>query len=276
METCDYRLHDMFSNQKNKLRLFTFFKIFCLALLLSKAPLEANVIQLMFNKLSMYKDINITYRCARRRLGMEEVTNVPNYSSKIKTIRFTDAGIARLSAFPEEAIKYAVDSLTYATNVKSPFKWIVSRAIDYCKNNNMMPDWDLQHHMMLVCESSYEDAVIEQITYHRPVAEKLTYSKDTQENSKNYNKKTHKTELSGRLPDFVSPTYIPVDKNQQRIDSEKALLHPSVKALQERWGITIVPPRPDFITEENRKRSELLKEKHEIEAQNYLEQKKRE
>lgn len=71
--------------------------------------------------------------------------NAPNPISplirSLNELNLSRSGQIKLSAFPDNVIDYAKDKLGYAKNVKDPFNWFLSVCTDYCKSNDIKPDW---------------------------------------------------------------------------------------------------------------------------------------
>lgn len=66
----------------------------------------------------------------------------------LKVINLTRAGQIKLSVFPDEAITDAANAYKYAKNVKEPFNWFYKLCFDYCKRNDIQPDWDFMHQLV--------------------------------------------------------------------------------------------------------------------------------
>ncbi len=67
---------------------------------------------------------------------------------ELKVINLTRAGQIKLSPFPDEAILDAANAFTYAKNVKEPFNWFYKLCFDYCKRNDIDPDWSFMHELV--------------------------------------------------------------------------------------------------------------------------------
>ena len=63
----------------------------------------------------------------------------------LKTLNLTRAGQIKLSAFPDEAILDAANAFKYAKKVKDPFGWFFKLCLEYCKRNEIDPDWSFMH-----------------------------------------------------------------------------------------------------------------------------------
>lgn len=65
-------------------------------------------------------------------------------SSKVRNLKFlnlTKRGQIFLSAFPDEAIEYALKRFDAATEVRDPLGYIGAACRDYCGLNSLLPDW---------------------------------------------------------------------------------------------------------------------------------------
>lgn len=67
----------------------------------------------------------------------------------IKSLRLTKWGQIRLMAFPEKAVEYAEDKMKYAqvSSLKDPFKFFTSLCVDWCKREEIKPNWEIVAHL---------------------------------------------------------------------------------------------------------------------------------
>lgn len=67
---------------------------------------------------------------------------------ELKVLNLTRAGQIKLSAFPDEAIVEAESAMKYAKNVKEPYNWFYKLCFDYCRRNDIDPDWAFMHQLI--------------------------------------------------------------------------------------------------------------------------------
>lgn len=80
----------------------------------------------------------------RRRRDMEQVQITPMLQKVTKRLSLSKAGQLKLILFPDQALEYALQKLTPTTSFNSFF----IKAMDYCKDNNLEPDWAYHYEMM--------------------------------------------------------------------------------------------------------------------------------
>lgn len=84
----------------------------------------------------------------------------------LKVINLTRAGQIKLSVFPDEAIVDAANAYTYAKNVRDPFNWFYKLCFDYCKRNDIDPDWDFMHQLI----EKYKISLTAPMVQEKPIA----------------------------------------------------------------------------------------------------------
>ena len=86
---------------------------------------------------------------------LEQIANkkyenvVPSYIKELKNLNLTKWGQIRLSVFPEQAIKFANDCLK-TTAVQCKFSFMIKLCMDYCRKNDIRPDWKWQNKLFEV------------------------------------------------------------------------------------------------------------------------------
>ena len=79
-----------------------------------------------------------------------------------KQMPLRDHGFAKLSAFPPEAIKYAMQRMPLAYKAQIPFQYFIKVCEVYCTQNNIKPDWaqykKMQDTMKVSNNAEYVDA----------------------------------------------------------------------------------------------------------------------
>lgn len=60
----------------------------------------------------------------------------------IKILNLTRWGQIKLSAFPDDAIKEAISRMEYFKSAKDPFALFMKICLEYCKTENISPNWD--------------------------------------------------------------------------------------------------------------------------------------
>lgn len=66
---------------------------------------------------------------------------VPPYIRAISEIKLTKWGQIRLTAFPERAVDAARKKIRYFGKAKDPFAFFFKACLDFCKDENIVPDW---------------------------------------------------------------------------------------------------------------------------------------
>lgn len=74
---------------------------------------------------------------------------IPDFIRNISSLDLTVAGMIDLLSYPAEAIQRANVALMRATErngkpLDAPFKYFAKVAYNYCKDNNIQPDWGLR------------------------------------------------------------------------------------------------------------------------------------
>lgn len=67
---------------------------------------------------------------------------------ELKVLNLTRAGQIKLSVFPDEAILEAANAMKYAKNVKEPYNWFYKLCFEYCRRNDIDPDWAFMHQLI--------------------------------------------------------------------------------------------------------------------------------
>jgi DNA-binding transcriptional regulator YhcF (GntR family) len=155
MRTSMYYLSPYFKNPDIRSRLshiITVFKTFlitCIVANFASNQAKSNV-TLFKNR---YKESSISYSHSTKRIGDEVVSIVQSYKKTeqinpisrairdITCLDLTKWGQIKLSAFPDEAIKYAQDHFKYGKNIRDRFKYFYSLCHSYCLDNDIKPDW---------------------------------------------------------------------------------------------------------------------------------------
>lgn len=86
-----------------------------------------------------------TYSHSTKKIG--ESTMKYEFSKalhELKSISLTEAGMAILSAFPDEALRNTDSEIKSIKNLRNPFGFFYARCKKYCTEKNLFPDWDLQ------------------------------------------------------------------------------------------------------------------------------------
>ena len=82
-----------------------------------------------------------TYRTQEREPLTKELKIRPIVLG-IKTLKLTQAGMCRLSAFPDEALLYAEKNMGYTTKIRMPFEYFCKLCVAYCKDNRLWIDYE--------------------------------------------------------------------------------------------------------------------------------------
>lgn len=88
-----------------------------------------------------HKNFKIKFR---RRRDMEQVQITPTLQKVTQRLSLSKAGQLKLIQFPDQALEYALQKYTPTTSFNSFFM----KAMDYCKDNNLEPDWAYHYEMM--------------------------------------------------------------------------------------------------------------------------------
>lgn len=88
-----------------------------------------------------HKNFKIKFR---RRRDMEQVQITPTLQKVTQRLSLSKAGQLKLIQFSDQALEYALQKHTSTTSFNSFF----IKAMDYCKDNNLEPDWTYHYQMM--------------------------------------------------------------------------------------------------------------------------------
>ncbi len=82
----------------------------------------------------------------RERVSMNNketpIVEIPKYINEIRSINLTQWGEIQLSAFPKKAIENS-DKRIGSIKPKKPFSWFFSACRGYCKDRQIIPNWDI-------------------------------------------------------------------------------------------------------------------------------------
>lgn len=174
MQSCQYKLSSWFGNPYVKSALSHIFKALRIGILASIFPNSAPAqrfkqpfthIEVRNNSLfkSIYLSVKYNNRnsLSTKRIVTMNAENIQNNQISI-TIReitclsLTKWGQIRLSAFPDSAIKHAIDAFRFVGKLKSPFAFFFSKCQEYCKNNIITPDWQFSEQLALKYKQPYD------------------------------------------------------------------------------------------------------------------------
>ena len=66
-----------------------------------------------------------------------------------KKYNLSQTGVIKLMVFPDQAIKYVIDRMKDLGSIpKDPIAYIISQLKDYCKSNNLRPNWTIFYKLM--------------------------------------------------------------------------------------------------------------------------------
>lgn len=86
-----------------------------------------------------YEDPMIKF--AQRIYGNNPVSPMIRQLNTHHSMNLSQYAMFKLSAFPDEAIEWASSKLQYTNNIRDPYNWIFKMCHDYCKDNDILPDW---------------------------------------------------------------------------------------------------------------------------------------
>lgn len=97
--------------------------------------------------MNSYQKKNILEQIANK--NYENV--IPNHIRELKNLNLTKWGQIRLSVFPEAAIANAIRTLG-SNKVNCKFSYIIKICMDYCRKNDIRPDWKWQNQLFEVLQ----------------------------------------------------------------------------------------------------------------------------
>ncbi len=107
------------------------------------------------------KRIRNTYNQSTKKIGEAVMKNEFSVALReIKSISLTDAGMAILSAFPDEALRNTDVETRNIKNLRNPFGFFYARCKKYCIDNNLIPNWELQRTLLYQYEIRADSPMI--------------------------------------------------------------------------------------------------------------------
>lgn len=99
------------------------------------------------------------------KIEREEVMSIKEWGSAIKELHakfpLTDHGIAKLSAFPAEVIRYLITILPMVYKAHDPFAFVVFKCKTYCTEKGIAPDWDQARKLMALHNTTPESPCVD-------------------------------------------------------------------------------------------------------------------
>ena len=152
MLSCHYKLSSFFFNSSIQSRLKHIFRPLR-ALSLGLLTVFSSDVTQCFKKLIKNLINPIVQRSAESEMKQFNQTYhgdkpVSVAIRELKVINLTRAGQIKLSPFPDEAILEAANAFKFAKKVRDPFSWFYKLCFDYCKRNDIDPDWAFMHQLI--------------------------------------------------------------------------------------------------------------------------------
>lgn len=142
----------------------------------------------------------------------------------IQVFKLTRAGQIKLSPFPDEAIIDAQNAMRFAKNIREPFNWFYRLCSDYCKRNEIDPDWAFMYQLIEKYKISLSAPMIQE--EKTPTRDKTSRVRDkTSQTEKKIDGTTD--EYRRRTEYKLDPVLnTPINKQEWKRDHEE--LNPSI------------------------------------------------
>ena len=176
--SCVYKISALFFNphvQSKVSHILTCFRKLSLSLLFSSIISASHNVSLLniqglygniklLNRTGQRAEVFVPYedpmiKFAQRIYGDDPVSPMIRQLNTHHSMNLSQYAMFKLSAFPDEAIEWASSKLQYTNTIRDPYNWMFKMCHDYCKDNDILPDWYYAANLIVAHDMPKDSAI---------------------------------------------------------------------------------------------------------------------